>query len=208
MFRLALHWQILIGMLAGAAIGLGMNFTVGSSETSITEGLPAGLAEVVIEDSTDRTLITTTGQDGATASYLIDATSGKEEDFRTLESFGKKHPQLAALYLAQGQSPAHYWGSWFKRIGGLFLRLLKMVAVPLIITSLISGIMGLGGSGGVGKMFRRTILFYLTTSMLAILTGLLAVNIVKPGLRGGGQVPRGEAQIADAKGLGQICLSS
>ena len=207
MFRLALHWQILIGMIAGAVIGLGLNFTVGSKSTTLTEGLPAGIEKLEIEDSTDRTKITATAADETTESYLIDPTSNEAEDFRSFESFKKAEPTLAAIYLAEGQSPAHYWGGWFKRIGGLFLRLLKMVAVPLIITSLISGIMGLGATGGVGKMFSRTILYYIFTSMLAIATGLLAVNIIRPGLRGNGQVPRGDAEITDSQGLGEVLFS-
>ena len=207
MFRLALHWQILIGMIAGAAIGIGLNVSVGSSSTVLTENLPAGLQKVEINDSTDATEILATAADGTTTTYRIDPTSNAEEDFRSLDSFAAAHSDLAKLYIAEGQSPAHYWGAWFKRIGGLFLRLLKMVAVPLIITSLVSGIMGLGATGGVGKMFSRTIIYYIFTSMLAIVTGLLAVNIVRPGLRGNQGVPRGEAEITDAQGLGEVLFA-
>lgn len=78
-----------------------------------------------------------------------------------------------------------------KSIGDLFLRLLKMVTVPLILTSLITGVTGLGRQGRFGRMFRRTILYYLSTSLLAIATGLLLVNLIRPGvgavLPGGGQ---------------------
>lgn len=78
-----------------------------------------------------------------------------------------------------------------KSIGDLFLRLLKMVTVPLILTSLITGVTGLGSRGSFGKMFRRTIAYYLVTSLLAICTGLLLVNLIRPGsgavLPGGGQ---------------------
>jgi Na+/H+-dicarboxylate symporter len=194
-------------MIAGAAIGIGLNLGAGSLRTTLTDEIPAEYAEIVIEDSTDRTVITTVDQAGATQTFRIDATSDADEDFRSYESFAKAQPRLAAIYMARGQSVAHYWGGWFKRIGGLFLRLLKMVAVPLIVTSLLTGIMGLGAGGGLGKMFSRTIMYYLSTSMLAIITGLLAVNIVKPGLRGNGKVPRGEVEIADAQGLGDVLFS-
>jgi len=69
-----------------------------------------------------------------------------------------------------------------QRLGGLFLRLLKMVAVPLIVTSLATGVLGLGGPAGLGRMFSRTLVYYLATSMIAILTGLVAVNLLRPGL--------------------------
>lgn len=78
-----------------------------------------------------------------------------------------------------------------KAIGDLFLRLLKMVTVPLILTSLITGVTGLGGQGNFGRMFSRTILYYIVTSLLAITTGLILVNLIRPGvgaiLPGGGK---------------------
>lgn len=78
-----------------------------------------------------------------------------------------------------------------KAIGDLFLRLLKMVTVPLILTSLITGVTGLGGRGKIGRMFGRTIGYYVMTSMLAITTGLVLVNLIRPGvgaiLPGGGK---------------------
>ena len=78
-----------------------------------------------------------------------------------------------------------------KALGDLFLRLLKMVTVPLILTSLITGVTGLGSQGNFGRMFSKTIGYYIMTSILAIMTGLVLVNIVKPGvgavLPGGGK---------------------
>lgn len=78
-----------------------------------------------------------------------------------------------------------------KSLGDLFLRLLKMVTVPLILTSLITGVTGLGSQGNFGRMFRKTITYYVATSILAISTGLLLVNLIKPGvgaiLPGGGK---------------------
>jgi len=78
-----------------------------------------------------------------------------------------------------------------KCVGDLFLRLLKMVTVPLILTSLVTGVTGLGGKGGLGRMFGRTITYYVVTSLLAITTGLVLVNVIQPGrgvvLPGGGK---------------------
>ena len=53
-------------------------------------------------------------------------------------------------------------------LGDLFLRLLKMIIIPLIFTSLITGVTGLGGKGRFGRMFSRTIAYYVVTSLLAI----------------------------------------
>jgi len=78
--------------------------------------------------------------------------------------------------------------------------MLKMVAVPLVVASLSSGIMGLGGTAHLGRMFGRTVTYYLVTSVLAILTGLVAVNLVRPGL--GGQPRRGPGVEEEAVGGG------
>jgi len=96
-----------------------------------------------------------------------------------------------------------------QRLGGLFLRLLKMVAVPLIVTSLASGILGLGGPAGLGRMFSRTLLYYAATSVLAILTGLAAVNLLEPGLvgRAAGLPAAAAAPAAEPVGLGEMLFS-
>jgi len=70
----------------------------------------------------------------------------------------------------------------FDFVGTLFLNALKMIIVPLIVASLITGIAGIGGSQGLGRLGSKAILFYMTTSLLAILTGLLFVNLFNPGI--------------------------
>ncbi|MCA9061981.1 MAG: cation:dicarboxylase symporter family transporter, partial [Planctomycetaceae bacterium] len=67
-------------------------------------------------------------------------------------------------------------------LGDLFLRMLKMVTVPLIVTSLVTGVAGLGQHGKFGRMFSRTLLYYLSTSMIAIFTGIVLVNVINPGV--------------------------
>lgn len=66
--------------------------------------------------------------------------------------------------------------------GTLFLNALKMLIVPLIVSSIISGIAGIGSSGALGRLGAKTLLYYLTTSLLAILVGLFLVNLVSPGV--------------------------
>ncbi len=63
----------------------------------------------------------------------------------------------------------------------LFLRLLRMAILPLVITSIVSAVIQVGSSKGLGKISLRTITYYLTTSVLAILTGQVLVNVFKPG---------------------------
>ena len=68
-----------------------------------------------------------------------------------------------------------------KEIGDLFLKLLQMLVVPLIVSSLITGITGMGDLRTLGSLGGRAIGFYLTTSFLAIVTGVIVVNVIRPG---------------------------
>lgn len=70
----------------------------------------------------------------------------------------------------------------FDFVGTLFLNALKMLIVPLIIASIISGIAGIGSSSALGRLGGRTLWYYMLTSLLAILVGLLLVNLVAPGV--------------------------
>lgn len=66
-------------------------------------------------------------------------------------------------------------------IGTLFLNALKMLIVPLIMASIITGMMGLTGDT-LGRLGSKTILYYATTSLVAILIGLFFVNLFQPGV--------------------------
>ena len=66
--------------------------------------------------------------------------------------------------------------------GEVFLRLLKMMVVPLVMASVMSGIIGLGDVRKLGRPGGRTILFYIATTILAVITGLATVNTIRPGV--------------------------
>lgn len=68
--------------------------------------------------------------------------------------------------------------SW---MGVVFLRGLGMVVVPLILSSIISGVASIGGGSNLGRLGFKTLTFYVGTSFIAILTGLFFVNLFKPG---------------------------
>jgi Na+/H+-dicarboxylate symporter len=67
-------------------------------------------------------------------------------------------------------------------MGTLFLRALRMIIVPLIFSSIVSGVTGIGSAQNLGRMSLKTISYYLLTSLFAIVTGLILVNIIKPGI--------------------------
>ena len=69
--------------------------------------------------------------------------------------------------------------SW---IGQLFIKLLKMIIVPLVLTSIISGVASVGGKAGLGRLFGKTLGYYVLTSFFAVIMGLVLTNILRPGV--------------------------
>lgn len=67
-------------------------------------------------------------------------------------------------------------------IGSLFLRALKMLVMPLIAASIIAGIASVGRTQGFGRLGLKTGGYYMMTSALAILIGLVVVNVIEPGV--------------------------
>jgi Na+/H+-dicarboxylate symporter len=71
--------------------------------------------------------------------------------------------------------------SYIKPFGVIFLNLLKLVAMPLIFASLVTGVSGLSNITKLSRIGAKTISYYLITTVLAITIGLLLVNLLKPG---------------------------
>lgn len=87
--------------------------------------------------------------------------------------------------LAAGEDGALFgitFYSVFAFLGTLFLNALKMLIVPLIVSSIIVGIAGIGSSGALGRLGGKTLLYYASTSLFAILVGLAVVNAIAPGI--------------------------
>ncbi len=91
---------------------------------------------------------------------------------------------FAAMLLGIGIGVSPYGGffaDYFGWLGDLFMRLLRMIIVPLVLTSIISGVASAGGGRVVGRMFGKTLTYYFVSSGLAALTGLILFNIFNPG---------------------------
>ena len=87
---------------------------------------------------------------------------------------------FAFIYINAGISPSHS-SNWIKPFGDIFVRLLKMIAVPLVLASLVTGVANLGDVKKLSKLGGKTISIYLATTVLATTVGLLLVNMIKPG---------------------------
>ncbi|MDZ7778871.1 MAG: dicarboxylate/amino acid:cation symporter [Gemmatimonadota bacterium] len=80
--------------------------------------------------------------------------------------------------LAFGEPAAETLG-W---LGDLFMKLLRMIIVPLVLTSIISGVASVGGGKALGRLFSKTVGYYILSSLLAVSVGLLLVNLIQPGV--------------------------
>ena len=102
----------------------------------------------------------------------------KEAHWRILISLG--------LGLAYGVLAAlNGWGTftanWIAPFGTIFLRLLLVVAVPLVLASLISGVASLSDLSKLSRIGGKTIALYLATTLVALVIGLTLVNVIRPG---------------------------
>ena len=87
---------------------------------------------------------------------------------------------------------------FFDYIGSLFLNALKMIIVPLIFSSIVIGVAGIGSGGNLGALGGRTLLFYVVTTLTATCLGLILINLIGPGYVDG--VPAGDMLALDAGG--------
>jgi len=97
----------------------------------------------------------------------------------------KVHTQiLAAIVLGVltglilGEKTSH-----LKIIGDMFIRLLRMIIIPLILASMVTGIVSIGDIRRLGRLGLKTFIYYLVTTILAVSVGLVLVNLMKPGTR-------------------------
>ncbi|NPA71276.1 MAG: dicarboxylate/amino acid:cation symporter [Gammaproteobacteria bacterium] len=98
---------------------------------------------------------------------------------------------LIALVLAAGMGAytgvegtigGIHWLAIYTFIGTLFLNALKMIVVPLVMSAIITGIANVGENGGFGRMGMKTLAYYVSTSFIAIMIGLVLVNVIQPGV--------------------------
>ena len=166
MKKIQLHWQILIALILAIIYGIifPTNYRI-----------------------TDKTIVRLEKKE--IPSNIIEATSIFEgKTYRTLESFQKEFKVKLSeedyrIYFPAIRKIAYYNPpvvnvSW---LGDMFLRALKMLIIPLIISSLISGITNIRSGQNLGRLGLKTISYYILTSTFAILTGLVLVNIFQPG---------------------------
>ncbi len=83
--------------------------------------------------------------------------------------------------LAATQGWSNFTADWIAPFGKIFISLLKLIAVPLVLSSLITGVASLSDLKKLSRIGGKTITIYITTTAIAVTIGLVAVNILQPG---------------------------
>ena len=185
--QLPLHFQILIALVLGTGIGIAVNpGDIELPDTQVeSDDDPSRVLNVtqrkihVTDDGKSVSVTYTRKRNGQTVVSTHKA--------KNVDELGKKYPEWKEAYELNGGRISRQCIIVSKWLGDLFLRLLKMITIPLIVTSLVTGVASLGNTARFGSMFGKTLLYYLTTSVLAITTGICAVNLVRPGV--GAELP-------------------
>lgn len=147
MKKLALHWQILIGMVLGILFGVVLLQLDWGQEQVLLKTIPASSS---IEHQ------------------MIDGVLTPVEIVKPAKEITITHAR-------------HFISRWIAPFGSIFVNLLKLIAVPLILASLIKGISDLKDIAKFRNMGIRTVLIYIATTVIAITIGLGLVNIAQPG---------------------------
>jgi len=88
---------------------------------------------------------------------------------------------LFAIVAIQFSGGVKFTRDWIKPFGNIFINMLKLIAVPLILASLIKGVSDLKDISKLSRMGLRSVVLYLFTTVFAVCLGLVIVNIIKPG---------------------------
>ncbi len=165
--KIQLHWQILIALILAIIYGLIFSTTYTFTDKSFNKFAKRNINEEVV---------------GKLKELQGNVYESRKEFIESIKShIGEaNYDKYKRLIIEQAyHNPAINGVSW---MGDIFLKLLKMLIIPLILSSLISGITNIGSGSNLGRLGFKTISYYITTSILAIVTGLLLVNLFRPGI--------------------------
>ncbi len=167
MKKVALHWQILIALIL--AIIYGLIFTTSYKLTADSYKI---LDRRQVPPAIQKQL-------HALDEKQYDTWTAFNEALLQLPNYEEVESYDLDIARAAYYNPPVYYVSW---MGDLFIRALKMLIIPLILSSLISGITSIGSGTNLGRLGLKTMMFYVMTSFFAIVTGQILVNIFRPGI--------------------------
>lgn len=178
--KLPLYTKILFGFFAG--IILGLLFHISQNEIEIyyvvdqTENkLKVQFDTIKVINKADQTIIFTKHR----TSNLLNYIKNHLDEVKIIEVQSKN--TILTIENIQKIVKSKSFLENFRWIGNLFLRLLSLLAIPLILTSIIIGISSLGNVKNLEIMGLHTIILYIATTIIAIIIGVSIANLIKPG---------------------------
>lgn len=165
--KIKLHWQILIALVLAIFFGIMFPDMYKIDEQFFNnlkerEGYYHQLAEVVFGDDQGKVL---------SKRVFTEKLKGYIDE--------SEYHKTSQLYIeAATYNPYASKVTW---MGTIFLRGLTMLIAPLVLSSIVSGVANIGTGTNLGRLGLKTFGYYITSSVLAIFTGLLMVNILTPG---------------------------
>ena len=100
----------------------------------------------------------------------------------------------AANQIAVSPADAKEYASYFSVLSDIFLRLIKMIIAPLVFSTVVSGIANMGDSKSVGRVGGKSLLWFISASVISLLLGCLLANILQPGAGLGMALPDAAAK--------------
>lgn len=103
------------------------------------------------------------------------------------------------LHYGVGAPASDFVTTWIKPFGDGFVRLIKMLVIPLIATTLVAGVVAIGKPSKLGTIGLRSVLLYMGTTLFAVCLGMLSGSLFRPG-KGIGELSVSDAAMAGAQG--------
>jgi Na+/H+-dicarboxylate symporter len=181
--KFPLHLKILIGMVLGVVFGLIMS-KMGvpvNQETQKIKEYKSLLADYQRQKESINDRLIKLDEFFAKGLGAKSDLLEKETLQQNLKNINKEIASLKPKTRIANSKGKTFIINWIKPWGTIFVNLLKLIAIPLIVASLLKGISDLKDISKFAKIGGRSILIYIGTTIVAITIGLFAVNIVKPG---------------------------
>lgn len=151
--RLTLY--IIVCLFLGIATGFVLNQTYIVEENRVMEGIQASIAKINADLKTTTDSLTKASLEAEKTKLTKDRTAAMAVRDKKIEPFSI--------------------------LADIFLRLIKMIVAPLVFTTLVVGVAKLGDISSVGRIGGKTLLWFISASLMSLLLGMIMVNIFKPG---------------------------
>ncbi len=190
-----IHNQILIALILGAIFGSIFNVNKNLLQIKYKDN---GIEKSAVIKNWDKVTVIGSGIKNDSASFdasaqleilaYVKKLKAADEDVKIIaDGFytreGKTKIESAIMPAVQSVAKEGSAATKIKWIGDIFIRLLSMIAIPLVLASLIVGAASLGDIKKFARIGGKTISYYLVTTAIAITIGLALANIIQPGTR-------------------------